>query len=113
MTDFFFWASTSAVITLVFCSFFEWTLHRFVMHRPLGPFRYPFRTHTLVHHRIFRADHSYHLTNEADKWTIPMAWWNGPVLIAICSLPFAVIGYLLGEWGILVGAVVTLGAYYA
>ena len=38
----------------------------------------------LVHHQTFRADHTYHLINEADKETIPMAWWNGPALIATC-----------------------------
>lgn len=83
------------------------------MHRPVGPFTYPFRTHALVHHRIFRADHSYHLIDEKDKWTIPMAWWNGPVLVLLCVVPFGITAWLLGQWGFLIGGVVSLSSYYA
>ncbi len=39
----------------VYASFFEWTPYRFVMHRVLL-ISYPFRTHTLIHHRDFRSD---------------------------------------------------------
>ena len=53
------------------------------MHRPLGSFRYAFQAHAVVHHKTFKADHTYHLIHEHDKDTIPMAWWNGPVLIMI------------------------------
>jgi hypothetical protein len=113
ITDFLFWAAVGALVAMVFSSFFEWGLHRYVMHRPLRWFRYPFRTHTLVHHRIFRADHTYHLTNEEDKHTIPMAWWNGPVLILLCLIPFGLAAYSLGEWGLLVGSSLTFCAYYA
>ncbi len=66
-------------------SFFEWTLHRYVMHRPVGSFDYPFKAHAVIHHHVFKADHTYHLINPADRKTIPMAWWNGPVL-ALSSL---------------------------
>lgn len=113
MTDMFFWAALGAVAATVFCSFFEWTLHRFVMHRPVGPFTYPFRAHALVHHRIFRADESYHLLNEADKETIPMAWWNGPVLVLICAVPFCVASWFVGSWALAISAAVTSAAYYA
>src|SRR5437868_7654673 len=69
---------------VAFASFFEWALHRFFMHRPVWRFDYAFRAHALVHHQTFKADHTYHLINEPDKETIPMAWWNGPVLIVVC-----------------------------
>ncbi len=113
MTDFVFWAAVGCVPAVVFASFFEWTLHRFVMHRPVGPFTYPFRAHALVHHQIFRADESYHLINEKDKETIPMAWWNGPVLVLLCSVPFAAVSWWFGRWGFLLGGAVTCGTYYA
>ncbi|MBL9134596.1 MAG: sterol desaturase family protein [Verrucomicrobiales bacterium] len=112
MSDFAFWSAVGAIAAVVFASFFEWTLHRFVMHRPVGPFTYPFRTHALIHHQIFRADETYHLINESDKWTIPMAWWNGPVLVLLCSVPFAAASWWLGQWGLLVGGAVTCGLYY-
>lgn len=113
MTDYFFWGAIGALSAVVFASFFEWILHRYVMHQPVGPFTYPFRTHALVHHRIFRADETYHLINEADKETIPMAWWNGPVLVLLCALPFAGISWAIGQWGLCIGASVTFALYYA
>ena len=45
---------------IIYGSFFEWTLHRFVMHRPAPLVRYPYELHTLLHHHIFRADETYH-----------------------------------------------------
>jgi hypothetical protein len=109
---FLFWTATSLVVAVVFASFFEWTLHRFVMHRPVGSFTYPFKSHTLVHHRIFKSDHTYHLIHEDDKRTIPMAWWNGPVLVAAGILPFALAALLSGQWGILAGAAAACCGYY-
>ena len=95
------------------CSLYEWSLHRFVMHRPLGGFVYPFRAHTLVHHRIFRSDDSYHLQNPTDKETIPMAWWNGPVLVLIVAAPALLPAAILGRWSIFFGALSASGLYYA
>jgi sterol desaturase/sphingolipid hydroxylase (fatty acid hydroxylase superfamily) len=109
---FLFWTATSLIVAVVFASFFEWTLHRYVMHRPLGSFTYPYRSHALIHHRIFKSDHTYHLVHEDDKRTIPMAWWNGPVLVAVGILPFGLVSLLSGQWGILVGATLACGSYY-
>jgi len=82
------------------------------MHRPLGKFRYAFQAHAVVHHQVFKADHSYHLQKESDKETIPMAWWNGPVLIIIGTLPFALISWLIGEWAFTIGGLLAFASYY-
>lgn len=113
MLGFLFWTAIGFIGGIVFASFFEWFLHRFAMHRPMGKWRYPFERHTLIHHRIFRADHSYHLINEKDKETIPMAWWNGPVLIACCIFPFLVASVFFQKWGMAAGAAVSCTIYYA
>jgi hypothetical protein len=97
---------------VVCSSLFEWTLHRYVMHRPLGKFTYPYQRHTLIHHRIFKADHTYHLIHEKDKYTIPMAWWNGPALIAAALLPFLAASLLTRHWGILCGGALATSVYY-
>jgi hypothetical protein len=112
MSGFWFWTSVGFLLGTVIGSFFEWALHRLCMHRPVGRWRYPFERHTLVHHHIFRADHTYHLRNEEDKHTIPMAWWNGPVLIAICVLPFLVAAVWSRKWGVLCGATLACTLYY-
>jgi hypothetical protein len=108
-----FWLATGFVVTTIFGSFFEWTLHRFMMHRPFGKFTYPFERHALIHHRIFKADPSYHLMREEDKHTIPMAWWNGPVLIAVGLIPFVVASFYFGGWALLGGAALACSGYYA
>ena len=112
MLNFMLWVIAGAVTAVVFASFFEWALHRFVMHRPVGPFRYPYERHALIHHRIFKADESYHLLREPDKHTIPMAWWNGPALVTLCGAPFLVVSALLGQWGLATGAFLAIAVYY-
>jgi malate synthase len=113
MSVFFFWCAIGVLTGVGFASLFEWVLHRYFMHRPTGGFRYPFERHALVHHRIFKADHTYHLIHEHDKKTVPMAWWNGPVLVALCQVPFLMLALVLKKWGILCGAALACTAYFA
>src|ERR1700734_2903713 len=114
MSMFLFWCSLGVVAGVVISSFFEWTLHRYVMHRSVVAnfFRYPFERHTLVHHHIFKSDHSYHLMHEDDKKTIPMAWWNGPALVGIVLLPFLASAFIFEKWGILCGAALACTLYF-
>lgn len=109
----FLWAFAGIAIGVLFATFFEWTLHKYVMHRPVGKFRYAFQAHAVVHHQVFKADKTYHLQNEEDKHTIPMAWWNGPVLILIGITPFALLSWVVGEWAFVVGGLIAFSAYYA
>jgi hypothetical protein len=106
----------TVIITLIvgiFCaSLFEWLLHRFIMHRPFFGLTYPFRTHAQTHHRIFKADLTYHLQDEKDLWTIPMAWWNGPLIISIGSLPFLAASIIFGNYLIVITVLVLFSAYY-
>jgi hypothetical protein len=111
--EFLFWSAVGGVIGCVFASLFEWTLHRFLMHQPMGKLTYPFDKHALVHHRVFRADQSYHLLKEEDKYTIPMAWWNGPLLLVITQLPFVGLSLWVGNWGVLCGSALVCIAYYS
>jgi hypothetical protein len=113
MMSFIFWTAIGICVGCIFASFFEWYLHRYIMHRPLGKFRYPYERHALIHHRIFKADHTYHLVHEEDKLTIPMAWWNGPILIAASASPFLVIAIISRKWGLACGAGMACICYYA
>ncbi|MBX3734333.1 MAG: sterol desaturase family protein [Verrucomicrobiae bacterium] len=106
------WFSAAAVSAVAFASLFEWLLHRYVMHRPVGPFDYPFRTHALIHHHVFRADESYHVQRDEDREIIPMAWWNGPVLVALGCIPYAIAGWALGHWEVVPAAAVVFALYY-
>ncbi len=102
------------VIAVAGCSFFEWVVHKYFMHKRVSFFTYPFEKHAMVHHQIFKADETYHLINEKDKSTIPMAWWNGPVMIVIGVAPVAVISYFFSDhWlEISFGALLAMVSYY-
>lgn len=113
MNDFLFWFGISIGANIIFASFCEWALHKYVMHKPLRLFRYPFEAHAVVHHQTFKADETYHLINDKDKETIPMAWWNGPAMILFFSLPFAAASFFTGFWGIYAGSVFAISCYYA
>lgn len=98
--------------SIVYVSLVEWSLHRFVMHRPLLGFSYPFETHAQTHHHIFRADDSYHLKREADKHKIPMAWWNGIVLVLATTLPSIPVGWFIGRWLVIAIVGIVCACYY-
>lgn len=102
----------TAIVSVVYASFFEWTLHRFLMHKPLLGFSYPFRAHALTHHRIFQADETYHASRTEDKEKIPMAWWNGPILVTAASIPFLFAALIVSDWKIVVVYALTVGLYY-
>jgi len=107
-----FWIALGFSLATIYASFFEWTLHKYFMHRPMGGFTYPFERHTLVHHRIFRADPSYHLRREEDKHTIPMTWWNGPALVMVGITPFIIAACCGAGWAIVCGALPACIGYY-
>src|SRR4051812_47536675 len=107
------WMLAGFFSAVVFDSFFEWMFHRYVMHRRVRFFDYPFRKHALVHHQIFRADETYHLLREEDKDTVPMAWWNGPALICLTQIPFFGVAWFAGGLALVAGSVLATSLYYA
>src|SRR5215469_5272077 len=58
------------------------------------------------------ALHRY-LIHEPDKKTIPMAWWNGPVIVLIGLMPFVAWSFFSHKWGVLCGAAVVCVLYFA
>ena len=110
--SFFFWAGIGFIAAVFFASFFEWVLHKYFMHRPIFGYRYPFERHALIHHQIFKADHTYHLIHDKDKRTIPMAWWNGVVLVVACEIPFLPFAWKMKEWGLVAGPMLAFTLYY-
>lgn len=100
------------LLSICYVSLIEWSLHRFVMHKPFFGFSYPYEAHARIHHHIFRADDSYHLKREEDKHTIPMAWWNGPVLVAATTLPSIPVWWLGGSWSVIAIVGIVCAVYY-
>lgn len=108
-----FWLALAACASgLVYASLFEWTLHRYVMHRPFLKFSYPYRTHGITHHETFGPAKTYHLIHEEHRNLITMAWWNGPVLLAINTPPAFLGLWLSGSWVVFGAFMGTLLCYY-
>jgi sterol desaturase/sphingolipid hydroxylase (fatty acid hydroxylase superfamily) len=66
-----------------------------------------------VHHVIFKADETYQLIHEADKKTVPMAWWNGPALILLVQAALVPFSLWSGHFEFLIGSTAATVLYYA
>jgi hypothetical protein len=103
---------------IFYSSLFEWTLHKFVMHRPILGFRYPFRAHALTHHKIFSWDATYLLQRDEDLSNVTFAWWNFPALLGMNALVVGGVALAIaGGWNAyfwVIGAVAlgVLATYY-
>ena len=55
VSDLRWWELAIVPVTFLFANFFEWWIHRFVMHRPsqVKAFRAIYNRHTLMHHQFF------------------------------------------------------------
>jgi hypothetical protein len=60
MMDFLLWNLIGFLVQPIYGSFFEWTLHRFVMHKRQKLLPFPYELHAVQHHSLFGADASYH-----------------------------------------------------
>jgi hypothetical protein len=102
----------SFAASLVVASFFEWALHRFLMHGVLIR-GYPYRAHDRMHHGTVDADRNYQLRHETDVNVIRMAWWNAPVLLLVLASPTALVAAALDSWCVFAAAMAGFIAYYA
>jgi hypothetical protein len=101
--------TTAFFCFLVYASFFEWTLHKYLMHTPL--WRYPFRAHALVHHGLFRTGAQYFLPDAKVIRKVRFAWWNGPFIIMLHA-PVIVWMQKILETNMAAGAFLALVLYY-
>lgn len=105
-------ALISFVLGIVYSSFFEWTLHRFLMHRPFVLLKYPFRAHAITHHSTFGAGDDYHLQKPEDRKVVRMAWWNAPALLALNAPVALLAAWAVGSWWVVPGFVAAFAFYY-
>lgn len=66
----------------------------------------------MVHHQVFKADHTYHAHKDEDKNTIPMAWWNAIVLIPVAGLPWIAAGLYTSFWSVIIVPLLIIAGYY-
>jgi len=106
----FHFTEVAGFISLFFyASFFEWVLHRFLMHQPI--WSYPFKSHALIHHGIFRSGPTYFLTHDEDLKKVRFAWWNAPLILGL-HVPLLLWIQDLLQMNIFFGGMAALGLYY-
>jgi hypothetical protein len=101
---------TGFISLFLYASFFEWVLHRFLMHQPF--WAYPFRSHALIHHGIFRSGPTYFLSSDQHRKKIRFAWWNAPLILGLHAPVVIWVQYLL-QINIFFGGIAALGLYYS
>lgn len=77
----------------IFANFFEWTVHRFPMHRALVP-RIMYRNHAGIHHGAF-TDQTMAIDDPRELSLIMMPWYT-IVMLLIAASPVAVAAALIG-----------------
>jgi hypothetical protein len=95
-------------VALMYANFFEYALHRWLMHRLHGFVK---REH-MLHHDIFRGDHRYHVSRSEDRDFILFEWWQGPVIVASHFPALWTIGVFTG-WPVVWPGSIALAAYFA
>ena len=65
MMVFLLWPIVGLGAGIIFASFFEWLLHKYVMHRPLNGLMGIYKRHTLAHHQFF-TENEYTIDNARD-----------------------------------------------
>jgi hypothetical protein len=90
----------------VVANFFEWGIHRFLMHRPLRP-RILYRNHAVIHHNAF-AGTQQEIGDRRELSLVMMPWYT-LIMVFLMASPVALVAGLLGGWPMagmfLVGAV--------
>jgi hypothetical protein len=83
----------------VFANFFEWTVHRYPMHRPMFP-RFMYHNHAQIHHVAFTdSTMAFHDMRELSLIMMP---WYTIVLLLVTVSPVAILAGALGG-GAMVG----------
>jgi len=71
------WVGIAFVAGLIWCSFAEWILHKYIMHRPFKLLPYGY-AHVTSHHDKFGGDETYHLQEEWQKNHVLFTWRAAP-----------------------------------
>lgn len=100
-------------LTVLYGSFFEWTFHRFFMHRPTFGIKHFFIGHAKVHHNIYKGNLTYS-AGDRDPDEVTLAWWAMPLLPLSHAPAFIGLYFFFGigaSLGALTAALIYQAAY--
>jgi hypothetical protein len=101
----------SCAFWFTYSSFFEWFVHRHVMHVRRFPLHDAFRGHTQVHHQIYRGA-DFIAKGPGRPRHVALRWYAFPGMILAHVPLFALVQWLTG-WPTFWGAVLGCTLYFA
>lgn len=83
------------VLWFTYCSFFEWFVHRHIMHVKRFPLHDAFRGHTQVHHQIYHGE-NYLAKKPGRPPYVALRWYAFPGMLLFHLPIFALLQWLTG-----------------
>jgi hypothetical protein len=99
------WNAAGFAAAAMWCSFAEWALHRFVMHKR-NLLSFPYELHAVGHHGMFGSGETYHAQNDEMREHVTFVL-RDYVLLILANLPL----WAAAEW--LFGRPVLTGCFLA
>ena len=101
------------LVLFVYCSYFEWFIHRHLMHvkRPF-PFHEAFKGHTLIHHQLYHWNGKFEVKTPGRPPHITLRWYAFPVMIGL-HLPVFALFQWLTHWPTFYGAAMGCIVYFS
>lgn len=106
------WVWLTVPVFWVISNFFEWSMHRYPMHKPLRP-RMLYTNHAKIHHRAYDGE-AREVRHERDLSLVMMPWYT-LIIVFFMACPIALVSGLLAGPGVagafFVGAVAYFWVY--
>ncbi|MBC8101606.1 MAG: hypothetical protein H7Z41_03355 [Cytophagales bacterium] len=103
----------ACVVLFVYCSFFEWFVHRHVMHVKRFPLHDAFRGHVIVHHQLYHGE-NFLVKTPGRAPSVTLRWYAFPGMIAIHLPFFGLFQWMTGLpifWGAMLGCILYFSGY--
>jgi hypothetical protein len=100
-------------LIFTYCSFFEWFVHRHIMHVKRFPLHDAFRGHTLVHHQLYHGA-TFQVKPGQKAPNITLRWYAFPGMLLFHLPFFGLFQWLTGLhvfWGATLGCIVYFSGY--
>ena len=95
-----------------YCSYFEWFVHRHIMHEKRFPLHDAFRGHTVVHHQLYHWNGKFEATGPGRPQHVALRWYAFPSMILLHLPLFGLIQYVT-HWHVFAGSIVACVLYFS
>jgi hypothetical protein len=104
----------ACLVCFVYASYFEWFVHRYIMHVKRFPLHDAFRGHTLVHHQLYRWDKSFQAQGPGRPPNVTLRWYAFPGMLLFHAPIFLLFQWATGLpvfWGAMLGCTLYFAGY--